>query len=153
MLHRSTIRYAKRLALVFGVLVMAALGIDLGVVRSAKQAAVAIIPNADYRVVHGWPALPENSIFEEVSAVAVDSRGNVLVLQRGGRKWPDSDVLDQTLIPFPTVFVFDGGTGSPLARWAKPRALRRPAPNETLDRSARSEFLKILLVPFARPVS
>ena len=119
MLRQSTIRDAERLALVFGVLAVTALGIDLGVGKSAQQGGIAKVANSDYRVVHGWPVLPETAIFEEVSAVAVDSRGNVLVLQRGGRKWPDSDVLDQTLIAFPTVFVFDGRTGSPLARWGE----------------------------------
>src|ERR1051325_3386362 len=70
-----------------------------------------------YHVVHGWPVLPENSILDEVSAVAVNSSGNVLVLQRGGRKWPESDVLDQTPIGVPTVFVFDGSTGRLLRKW------------------------------------
>jgi peptidylamidoglycolate lyase len=118
MLNRiSLIRVAGRLGFVFGILVAAALGSGQGDGKSAQQAAVAIIPKALYHVVHGWPVLPDNSIFEEVSSVAVDSRGNVLALQRGGRKWPDSDVLDQTPIVFPTVFVFDGRTGSPLAHW------------------------------------
>ena len=47
-------------------------------------------PPPHYHVVHGWPVLPENTILDEVSAVAVDSHDDVLVLQRGGRKWPDS---------------------------------------------------------------
>ena len=59
-------------------------------------------PVAHYHVVHGWPVLPENNILDEGSAVAVDSLENVLVLQRGGRKWPDSDALDETPIPVPT---------------------------------------------------
>ena len=74
---------------------------------------------ANYRVVHGWPVLPENSILDEVTAVAVNARGDVLVLQRGGRKWPESDVLDQTLIPVPTIFVFDGPTGRLLTEWGE----------------------------------
>lgn len=98
---------------------VAALGIALGADQSARQAPAAVIPTADYRVVHGWPVLPENTVFEEVSAVAVDSKGNVLALQRGGRQWPDSDVLDQTPIAAPTVFTFDGRTGAPLAVWGE----------------------------------
>lgn len=70
-----------------------------------------------YHVVHGWPVLPENTILDEVSAVAVNLSGNVLVLQRGGRKWPDSDVLDQAPIEIPTIFVFDGRTGRLLTKW------------------------------------
>jgi peptidylamidoglycolate lyase len=65
-----------------------------------------------YRVVHGWPVLPENTMLDEVSAVAVDSRGDVFVLTRGGRKWPDSGDLDPTLIAAPTIHVFDGRTGA-----------------------------------------
>jgi hypothetical protein len=76
-------------------------------------------PVAHYHVVHGWPVLPENNILDEVSAVAVDSLENVFVLQRGGRKWPDSDVLDETPIPVPTIFVFDGHTGRLLTEWGE----------------------------------
>src|ERR1700752_2539427 len=65
-----------------------------------------------YQVVHGWPVLPENSILDEVSAVAVDSQSNIFVLQRGGRKWPDNDILDKSPIEVPTIFVFDGRTGA-----------------------------------------
>jgi peptidylamidoglycolate lyase len=72
-----------------------------------------------YEVVHGWPVLPENSILDEVSAVAVDSKQNVFVLMRGGRKWPDSDVLDTTVIPASTIFVFDGNSGQLLNRWGE----------------------------------
>jgi DNA-binding beta-propeller fold protein YncE len=85
---------------------------------SASQTA-GTLPTANYHVVHGWPVLPENVMFDEVSAVAVDASGGVLVLQRGGRQWPDSDVLDQTLIAMPTVFVFDGQTGVLRKAWGK----------------------------------
>ena len=103
MLHQSTTRKTERLAILITVLAVAVLGISLAVGKTAQQAGVAKAAKSDYRVVHGWPVLPETAIFEEVSSVAVDSQGNVLVLQRGGRKWPDSDVLDQTLIPAPVV--------------------------------------------------
>jgi len=77
------------------------------------------IPQSDihYRVVHGWPELPDNTMLDEVSGVAVNSKGNVFVLMRGGRKWPDTGELDQTPIPVPTVFVFDGRSGRLLAKW------------------------------------
>jgi peptidylamidoglycolate lyase len=72
-----------------------------------------------YHVVNGWPILPENSILDEVSAVAVDSHDNVLVLQRGGRKWPDNVPLDQTPISVPTIFVFDGRSGRLVNKWGQ----------------------------------
>jgi DNA-binding beta-propeller fold protein YncE len=87
---------------------------------SMPQTAVALLP-ADYRVVHGWPVLPENAVFDEISSVGVDSRGNVFVLHRGGRQWPDSDVLDLTPIPAPAVLVFDAQTGHLLTRWGEKR--------------------------------
>lgn len=70
-----------------------------------------------FRVIHGWPVLPDNTILDEVSAVAVDSSENVFVLQRGGRKWPDNDKFDTTPIVVPTVFVFNGRTGALLKTW------------------------------------
>src|SRR5689334_22783281 len=72
-----------------------------------------------YSVVHGWPELPENTMLDEVSGVAVNSEGNVFVLTRGGRKWPDTDILDQTPIQSPTVFVFDGRSGRLLTKWGE----------------------------------
>jgi peptidylamidoglycolate lyase len=70
-----------------------------------------------YRVVHGWPALPENEMLDEVSAVAVDRSDNVLVLTRAGRKWPESGKLDTSAIRKPTIFLFDGASGRLLNRW------------------------------------
>jgi hypothetical protein len=72
-----------------------------------------------YQVVHGWPQLPENSILDEVSAVAVDSESNIYVLQRGGRKWPDNGILDKTLIKVPTIYIFDGRSGILLKKWGE----------------------------------
>jgi len=72
-----------------------------------------------FHVVHGWPIVPENTILDEVSAVAVDSHDNVLVLQRGGRKWPEDGKFDTTPIPVSTVFVFDGRNGRLLKKWGE----------------------------------
>jgi peptidylamidoglycolate lyase len=52
-----------------------------------------------------------------VSGVAVGSRGEVYVLHRGDREWPDAGELDMTPIPQSTVLVFDGQTGALLRRW------------------------------------
>jgi peptidylamidoglycolate lyase len=100
-------------------LVLALLGLRARAAKPAQPVSTAPLPGARYHVVHGWPVLPENEILDEVSSVGVDSRGDVFVLQRGGRKWPDSDVLDQTPIRAPTVFVFDGHTGRLLGKWGE----------------------------------
>src|ERR1051326_3194724 len=88
-------------------------------IRPSRRVSVTNSPHFHYEVVHGWPVLPENTILDEVSAVAVDSHDDVLVLQRGGRKWPDSGPLDESPIPNPTVFVFDGRTGRLLKKWGE----------------------------------
>src|SRR4051812_18643519 len=87
----------------------------IGVAIFSASFAAAAPPR--YHVVRGWPVLPEHFVIDEVSAIGVDSGENVFVLTRGGRKWPDSDVLDTNLIAVPTLFVFDGRTGRPRAKW------------------------------------
>ena len=82
-------------------------------------ASLAAAAHTRYNVVHGWPTLPENTMLDEVSAVGLDSADNVFVLTRGGRTWPDSDVLDTTPITTPTVFLFDGRTGRSLKKWGE----------------------------------
>ena len=119
MLLRSFVWCSTRLTFLMGLVALAALGIDMDAARPATSGAAPMIPNANYHVVHGWPVLPDNTVLDEVSAVAVDSHGNVLVLQRGGRQWPDSDVLDRMPIVVPTVFVFDGRTGSLIKKWGE----------------------------------
>jgi len=52
-----------------------------------------------------------------VSGVAVGSRGDVYVLHRGDREWPDAGELDMSPIAATTVLVFDGRTGALLRRW------------------------------------
>lgn len=71
----------------------------------------------EYRVVHGWPALPEGEVLGSVAGIGVDSRGEVFVFHRAGRTWPKSDVLDLSPIPRPTVDIFDGHSGLLLRRW------------------------------------
>jgi peptidylamidoglycolate lyase len=52
----------------------------------------------------GWPDIPEDAAFGQVSAVDVDSAGNVYVLHRAGREWAEPFPSDP--IARPTVFVF-----------------------------------------------
>jgi peptidylamidoglycolate lyase len=89
--------------------------------RKPAHGSLGAVPEANYRVVHGWPLLPENQAFDEISAVSVDSRGDVFVLHRAGRQWPESDVLDLTPIPASTVLVIDGQTGRFLSHWGSGR--------------------------------
>lgn len=73
----------------------------------------------EYRVVHGWPVLPEGEVLGSVAGVGVDSRGNVFVFHRAGRTWPHSDVLELTPISRPTLDVFDGHSGVLIKRWGE----------------------------------
>ena len=66
-------------------------------------------------VVAGWPSIPREAKFGQVSAVDVDAKGRVYVLHRAGREWSEPFPADP--IADPTVFVFDGPTGKLLARW------------------------------------
>jgi len=72
---------------------------------------------SEYRVVHGWPLLPEGHILGQATGVAVDSRNNVFVFHRAGREW--TEPFPSAPIPFPTIAVFDGTSGMPLASWGK----------------------------------
>ena len=71
----------------------------------------------NYRVVHGWPILPDGEVLGSVAGVGVNSHDNVFVFHRAGRTWPDSDVLELTPIARPTIDVFDGRSGALLTRW------------------------------------
>ncbi|HEV8195534.1 MAG TPA: peptidyl-alpha-hydroxyglycine alpha-amidating lyase family protein [Gemmatimonadales bacterium] len=75
------------------------------------------VADTGYRVVHGWPVLPESEMLGITSAVAVDSHNHVFVLDRRERVWPNSDTLDTAPIDSATVRVFDGPTGVRLAEW------------------------------------
>lgn len=70
-----------------------------------------------YQIVHGWPVLPAGEVLGSVAGVGVDSHGNVFVFHRPDRTWPASNLLSLEPIARPTVTVFDGHSGSVLARW------------------------------------
>lgn len=55
-----------------------------------------------YRVVHGWPQLPEGFTFGEVAGVGVDSHNHVFVFHRGGVH---------------PIMCFDGAMGRLLGSW------------------------------------
>lgn len=75
--------------------------------------------NESYRVVHGWPQLPEGRVLGSVSGVGIDRHGNVFVFHRNERTWPPSNILETTPITGPTVTVFDAHTGEVLAEWGE----------------------------------
>ncbi|QKG72784.1 6-bladed beta-propeller [Erythrobacter mangrovi] len=62
----------------------------------------------------GWPTIPADAKFGEVSAVDVDSAGNIFVLHRAGRVWEEPFPTDP--IADPTVFVFSP-EGELIDRW------------------------------------
>ncbi|MFN3863333.1 MAG: peptidyl-alpha-hydroxyglycine alpha-amidating lyase family protein [Erythrobacter sp.] len=62
----------------------------------------------------GWPTIPSDVKFGEVSAVDVDGQGNVWVLHRAGRKWEEP--FPATPIAEDPVFKF-APDGTLLARW------------------------------------
>ena len=74
-----------------------------------------------YQVVHGWPALPDGEELDIVAGIGVDSRGDVFVFHRAGRRWPSSDVLDTTPIARAPVVRFDGRTGAVTGEWGAGR--------------------------------
>lgn len=62
----------------------------------------------------GWPTIPADAKFGEVSAVDVDADGNVWVLHRAGRVWEEP--FPTVPIAEPTVFKF-APDGTLLAKW------------------------------------
>lgn len=62
----------------------------------------------------GWPTIPDDAKFGEVSGVDVDADGNVWVLHRAGRAWEEP--FTTTPIAEPTVFKF-APDGTLLAQW------------------------------------
>ena len=74
---------------------------------------------SEFRVVHGWPQLPEGQVLGAVSGVGIDTHGNVFVFHRNERAWPASDELITAPIARPTVTVFDAHTGKVLMEWGE----------------------------------
>jgi peptidylamidoglycolate lyase len=105
--HRGAIRAA---GLLLGAIVTFATG-------AQSTPAPELARPQEYRVVHGWPVLPEGEVLGSVAGIGVDSRGEVFVFHQAGRTWPESDVLDSTPIPRPTVDIFDSHIGILLGRW------------------------------------
>lgn len=71
--------------------------------------------SAQYRVVPGWPQLPEGRILGQATGVDLDPSGNVFVFHRAGRMWSEDQELP--LISEPTIEVFEGVSGRHLRSW------------------------------------
>lgn len=93
------------------VLSFAAIGVTAacGIAQSPRD----VSPQAT--AVAGWPNIPPDAQFGQVSAVDVDADGRVFVLHRAGREW--SEPFPTETIAEPTVFMFDGASGKLIARW------------------------------------
>ncbi len=68
------------------------------------------ITHGAYAVVHGWPQLAEGYVLGQVSGVAVDSQGDVLVFHRADHPWLASP--DTVIITQPTLLRLDPATGA-----------------------------------------
>lgn len=73
--------------------------------------------NLNYRVVHGWPQLPEGDKLGAVSGVDVDADDNLVVFHRAGRLWPSDNILLMDAIDRHTIAVFDNKSGVLINQW------------------------------------
>ena len=71
--------------------------------------------SGSYRVVHGWPLLPDGFLFGAVSGVGIDSHNHVFVFHRADVHWVDK--LNENPIKAPAIMSFDGQTGTLLSSW------------------------------------
>jgi peptidylamidoglycolate lyase len=95
------------------------------VVRRSKSIVFAVMigvlttsaarPADSYHVVHGWPQLPPGEALGQATGVDVDSRGNVLVFHRAGRRW--SEPMPTTTIGRGTIWVFEKQSGRLVRSW------------------------------------
>ena len=102
-----TINRRQSLAALFAVALVMTVSLSIATVAAAQS--------PGYRVVHGWPQLPEGRVLGLAAGVGVDSHGAVLVFHRGPRIW--SEPLPTNPIEVSTVAVFDGASGKLLREW------------------------------------
>jgi peptidylamidoglycolate lyase len=75
-------------------------------------------PADPYKVVHGWPVLPDGMVLGQVSGVAVDSHNHIFVFHRAENSW----AADKTHpIASSTILCFDGDSGKLLSSWGENR--------------------------------
>ncbi|HKU40350.1 MAG TPA: peptidyl-alpha-hydroxyglycine alpha-amidating lyase family protein [Polyangiales bacterium] len=82
----------------------------------SDDGAPAVLPDAgvchacEFRVVHGWPELSEGYVLGQVSGVAIDSGGEVLVFHRADHPWLAS--TPASLIAQPALLRLRSATGA-----------------------------------------
>ena len=69
-----------------------------------------------YKVVHGWPKLPEDYVFGQVTGVGVDSHDHVFVFHRAEGVKPSE--ID-TPVSSSTILHIDGATGEIISTWGE----------------------------------
>src|ERR1051325_10419201 len=72
---------------------------------------------AAYKMVHGWPVLPENFMLGHVSGAGVDSHNHVFVFHRGSHSVLSTNFT--TAVNEPLVLCFDGKTGRQVSAWGE----------------------------------
>lgn len=85
----------------------AAQSIDRNTGRSARE----------YRVVHGWPELPEGALLGHVTGAGVNSRNEVFVFRRAENSLASGEPAGPVMRP--AVLVFDGASGKLLRSWGE----------------------------------
>lgn len=94
------------------------IGLLLGITASAQRAPEeklsALRNEVLYKVVHGWPILPEGYVLGQVSGVGVDSHNHVFIFHRADHSW----ITEETgrLITAATILCFEGESGKKLIR-------------------------------------
>jgi peptidylamidoglycolate lyase len=89
----------------------------LGLVWGAAKYRASPHPSGEtYRLVPGWPRLPDGIVLGQVSGIDVDSSGNIFVFHRAERVW-EGEELTLDLISSPTVFVLNEQLGDLIEWW------------------------------------
>ena len=73
---------------------------------------------SSYKVVHGWPVLPEGHVLGQVPGLAVDSHNHVFVFDRVDHyAGPNRVSKNDELIDVSTIHCFEGATGKHVTSW------------------------------------
>lgn len=75
------------------------------------------VRSAQYRVVHGWPELPEGTLLGHVTGAGVNSRNEVFVFRRAENSIASGEPAGP--VARPAVLVFDGASGKLLRSWGE----------------------------------
>ena len=108
-------RLRYRVLLLVAVLVVAALWSALRLVGWPL-----LNGRSQYTAATDWPSLPPDLVLGQVTGIDVNAQGQVFVFARGDKVW-ESETIDPSLIPSPTVYVFDGQSGELLTSWGENR--------------------------------